>query len=83
MQSAGRVWKGSVFYFNIVKMICSREDEYRRRTRENEKREDKYPPKRQDSEKPKEPEPKIEPKQEPVAASAPDFDFEEGNRWWY
>ena len=59
-------------------MICRREDEYRRRSREDVKREDKYRPSSRESEKPKEPEPKIEPKEEPVVASTADFDLEEG-----
>ena len=37
-------------------MICRREDEYRRRSREDVKREDKYRPSSRESETPKEPE---------------------------
>ncbi|KAK8801521.1 hypothetical protein WA171_004661 [Blastocystis sp. BT1] len=55
-----------------------REDEYRRRSREDVKREDKYRPSSRESETPKEPEPKIETKEEPVVASTGDFDLEEG-----
>ncbi len=64
--------------FRSYCMICRREDEYRRRSREDVKREDKYRPSSRESETPKEPEPKIETKEEPVVASTGDFDLEEG-----